>query len=325
MTLANVVAGAQQGQFCPLCLSKDGVTVSKVNWEAYNGTVTKCLQCSTQYLSPLPTSEQLAKAYAEDYYGKGERKFRGPMYHILSRTKRRQANRLASYLKKGDRVLDLGCGDGLFLRQLAEQNSFELHGLEIAGKAADRAASVPGITLHLGELEKETFPDDHFHGIHLYHVFEHLTNPSEIVEILKVKLRKDGVLAISVPNPDSWQCRLFGYRWFHWDIPRHIFLPHPKGFVREMEKKGFSFLYSSSRNLEQNPYGFVQSLLNSISGQHNLLYEQLKGNISLRRKPVLLFHWAVFLVAFPISIIGDWLASLINKGATMDYYFRKQD
>jgi len=51
-------------------------------------------------------------------------------------------------------------------------------------------------------------PEKKYTVITLHHVFEHLTNPSEILENLKNHLADDGVLYIEVPNARSLRARM---------------------------------------------------------------------------------------------------------------------
>src|SRR2546429_4465682 len=71
------------------------------------------------------------------------------------------------------------------------------------------------------------------------HSLEHVPGPmANLGRVLRL-LRPGGLLAISVPNFDSWERRRFGSAWFHLDLPRHRthFTPHSLRLA--LTKSGF--------------------------------------------------------------------------------------
>src|SRR5690606_32534496 len=72
--------------------------------------------------------------------------------------------------------------------------------------------------LNLDELE-----DSSLDAITLWHVFEHIENQQEILEIFHRKLAANGKLIIAVPNPTSYDAKRYKEFWAAYDVPRHIF------------------------------------------------------------------------------------------------------
>ena len=62
----------------------------------------------------------------------------------LDPNRRRDLEIIAGLVKSGDRVLDLGCGDGLFLRDLQKNCGASVLGLEIDQDSIVRCTPVPG-------------------------------------------------------------------------------------------------------------------------------------------------------------------------------------
>ena len=79
-------------------------------------------------------------------------------------------------------------------------------------------------------LEKNDFAPQSFDAVTLIHVFEHLPDPRQTLEIISEILKKDGILMMSFPNIDSFQSRIFKGKWLHIDPPRHLFFFSPKDF-----------------------------------------------------------------------------------------------
>ncbi len=103
-------------------------------------TVNRCEGCKAFFLSPRPSAEDIRRAYDTAYYGEQEEKFSSPgIEKMLDVFRAGRARRLHRYLSPGARVLDIGCGNGNFLQFLLRFGSYELHGVEREGKAAERA------------------------------------------------------------------------------------------------------------------------------------------------------------------------------------------
>lgn len=290
-------------------------------WEYY-----ACGECKAVFLSPEPSPEQFRKAYDSSYYGEQETKFTGPVEHVIEFFRRRRAKYLASLIAENARVLDLGCGNGSFLNHLSRNGSFDLYGIEPAGGSARRASKVSNIKLKVGYLEKGDFPGGFFDAISLFHVFEHLWNPAEILDILKMILKKNGFLLISFPNIDSWQVRVFKGKWLHIDPPRHLFFFAPQVFVELMKNNGFSLVNTHRMSFEQNPFGWVQSILNKICRKRDVLFERLKGNKNYAPEygSMNLFIQKSFVVlSLPFFVIFDMIEAWSDKTATVEFTFRK--
>lgn len=105
------------------------------------------------------------------------------------------------YLKKTDRVLDLGCHAG--------EHSF---------KAAPKVKQIIGIDINLlphgrcpnnvkfqtGDLEKKLpFPDKSFHKVFLFAVLEHIRRRRQLLQEIRRVLKPRGLLFISVPNKNT--------------------------------------------------------------------------------------------------------------------------
>jgi len=286
----------------------------------------QCKNCGVYFLNPIPTVEQLKRAYDESYYGLGEKKFNPTVEKVVDFFRQRTAKNFAKNLAVGSKVLDIGCGNGSFLANLGKQKELELHGLELDGKSADRASMHSQINLHRGFLEWDTYPENYFDAIIMTHVFEHLPNPKEIIEIIHRIAKKGAVLQIEIPNIASWQAQLFKSYWFHLDPPRHLNFFPSKVLQNELSKLGWSIENERYFSPQFSPFGVQQSILNRLLSKREVLYEYLKGNktyvapysmssLTIQK----LFHW----LTFPFFILTDALASMFEKGGTLRIIFKK--
>lgn len=285
-----------------------------------------CSSCGVYSLNPLPTDAQLKQGYDESYYGVGQNKFNPIVEKVVDWFRARNATRFSKLVPENAVVLDIGCGNGSFLNSLSKKGNFELYGIEPEGKSGDRAAEFDQLKLHRGYLEMKTYETNKFDAIVLTHVFEHLPNPFQSLDVIKNICKPNGLLQIEVPNIDSWQYNFFKSNWFHLDPPRHLNMFPPQVLIARLQKEGWELTNESYFSPQFSPYGVQQSLLNMFCSKRDVLYEHLKGNevyvssystVSLVLQK--LFHW----VSFPFFVVLDAIASIFKRGATVKLTFVK--
>lgn len=108
-----------------------------------------------------------------------------------------------------DKVLDLGCGDGLNIQILAQIGVDKIVGVDISGYLLKLAQiNNPSIKFFLASAQKLPFKSNTFSIVLVDSVFHHLINyPKSIKEIKRV-LKKGGRLVFSEPHKSSFR-RLF--------------------------------------------------------------------------------------------------------------------
>jgi 2-polyprenyl-3-methyl-5-hydroxy-6-metoxy-1,4-benzoquinol methylase len=299
---------------------------STYDLEGQSYDLLECSECGTVNLYPLPSTEYLEKYYAEDYYGASDEKFQqGLIENILDSFRKRKATKIARSIGSTGNVLDIGCGNGKFLAHLSSLGEIKTYGVEMPGNAAKRASQISSIDLKIGSLQKSDFPENYFDAVTLIHVFEHLLNPKEIIQIIHKILKPHGYLYMAFPNIGSFQSKIFEGDWLHLDPPRHTFFMRPYEFESIMEDEGFTLERRSFFNVEYNPFGFQQSLLNKLFAKREVLYESLKGNSNYTKDYQgfnLFLQQNFFRLSFPLFILLDRLTSSFNKGATVEYLLR---
>lgn len=96
------------------------------------------------------------------------------------------------------KVLDFGCGSGIFVDELAKQG-YDAHGLDISDEAI-KFGALQGIK-NLGTISghKIDFPDNTFDAVCTLDVLEHLEDESWALSEMKRVLKPNGVIVIMVP------------------------------------------------------------------------------------------------------------------------------
>ena len=287
-----------------------------------------CNLCKAYFLDPQPTVAQLEQAYDDAYYGTGDKKFNPFIEGMVDQLRLRKARSFSQLIPTNAKVLDVGCGNGSFLHYIGKTGQYELHGIELAGKSADRAALFSEINLKIGTLKKDDYAKETFDLISLVHVIEHLSNPKEVLNIVSDIAKKNSVLYLELPNIESWQARLFKGNWFHLDAPRHLVFLSRKELQKKLAERGWKLFKERYSSFQFNPYGMQQSLLNALGFKRELLYEKLKGNTQYTKghsATLILLQMLFMGVSFPFFFMGDLVASTFKKGGTLKLYFRKID
>lgn len=116
---------------------------------------------------------------------------------------------LPPFFKKGELVLDVGCGDGVVGDFLQKNVGVKIIGIDIS-KQAVKKANKKGIKAYVASSE-EAFPfkENSFDAVFWGDNIEHLFNPAFCAREIRRVLKKDGRLILSCPNMGYWRYRLY--------------------------------------------------------------------------------------------------------------------
>lgn len=109
---------------------------------------------------------------------------------------------VASLVPKDIRtILDIGCGEGAFLKLVKEQTGAETWGIELVIEVAEKA-KIHIDKVFTGKVEDvlNSLPDAYFDCITFNDVLEHLLEPTEVLKMIKPKLSEKGIIIASIPN-----------------------------------------------------------------------------------------------------------------------------
>jgi SAM-dependent methyltransferase len=234
-------------------------------------TLHRCRDCGSAFLDPRPDRTTIGLAY-ETYYTHQETSpaprpvaagFRdrirngylkarygydiGPANRLgsaiarLLPKRRWYADHAVRHLERKPgrrRLLDIGSGNGDFLRGM-QQQGWEVQGLEPDTAAADaaRQGGVPVISAPLQEASLET---GSFDAVTLNHVIEHFHDPADALRICRQVLAPCGTLWLATPNLEAWGHARYGRDWLGLDPPRHLVVFTREALVRAVEQAGFA-------------------------------------------------------------------------------------
>lgn len=175
-----------------------------------------------------------------DYLGFEER-YRGAQEHITQ--KQRQ---YIQYFDGKTNVVDLGCGRGEML-DLFREYAIAAIGVD-SNKTMVDTCRKKGHRVYETDILNflENSQDEHFDGIYLGQVIEHLTNNQleYLLRLIFKKLKLQGVMIMETPNPQTLSVFSQAYLL----DPTHVVLRHPLTMEYILEDYGFKdikIIYSS--------------------------------------------------------------------------------
>lgn len=289
---------------CVICNSTKKSFVLVANGYALE----RCVGCGL--VSTSAESAGKTGYYEEEYYTNSEKISERVYNRIISEIEIRKFKKLKS---KGN-ILDIGCGDGVFLSNLSGNAEWNLYGVEISKAGFEKAKARRRLKVFNNPLSECGFSRGFFDVIVMRHVLEHISSPQSMLAEIKMILKPGGVLVLRVPNFASIEASLGGRDWLHMDLPRHLFHYTPETITMLLEKNGFEV-----KKINHLLFEYRQVIFYSISGW---LAEKtgLKFLFS-RRSALNKFFFAGLL---PLTIFASYLLALMKKSGTIEIYARKQ-
>lgn len=221
-----------------------------------------CEQCGLTFLNPRMGPRKLF-----EYYAKQSRIPRlsikhGSPFALLMEI---QIDVIEKYkpIKKGMRILEIGCAEGFFMQALQNRTNekLELYGVELSEKYIEHAKKLlPEMVVFQTPLENIEFGDKTFDLIVLRHVFEHLSNPMECLKKIRSILTLEGLLYIEVPDSEKVNTSIS-----HFYHHEHLLYFTPQILNSYLAANGFQSLLCN--RFEDNPIGsgFSYPVIQSLS------------------------------------------------------------
>jgi SAM-dependent methyltransferase len=141
---------------------------------------------------------------------------------------------------EGTRVLDVGCGRALFLRELRRSTRATAVGIDQTDRPwREDPESLGGIELVAGPVP-EALPPGPFAMVTLWQVLEHFDRPVEVLRALRRRAGPGATLVAEVPDHSAWTRPLQGRFWAGYDAPRHVSVFEPHTLRSTVERAGWT-------------------------------------------------------------------------------------
>lgn len=215
----------------------------------------------------------------------------------------------------GKYLLDFGSGKGQFLA-VAKELEWIGKGIETEKARADYAQEKYQVDVDCLYFENGKITERQVDLITLNHVLEHLPQPIPLLdELLQSNLDQSGILYIEVPRSDSWQAKIAGSDWMHWDIPKHLTHWSEPHLRDQLEKLGFQLIAKRSFSIHLGVLGMLQSLLTRLGFKENLI-------VRLKKKKTKGLIVLIGLI-LPFAFILEAVSLVFDKSGILGLYFRR--
>ena len=258
-------------------------------------------------------------------------------------------NKLTQIVLMGS-LLDIGCGDGRFINLVGDR--LKATGIDFNLKAIQSARMKRGINVYQATFEEfiERFPERRYDVVTMFHILEHMESPDELIGNVKKTLNPNGLVFISVPNPNRWTLH-----WVRevWDYPPHHLTRWSSHNLRVLlESYGFEMIEECTERMEtlsqarnafrdivwavvfrRFSFGIASRLDagreriavlngNTLAGYaRTLLRLLLSGLVSVKGRAVQLLSYVLALMTYPLFLLGNYggrslliIARLRNEG-----------
>jgi 2-polyprenyl-3-methyl-5-hydroxy-6-metoxy-1,4-benzoquinol methylase len=244
---------------CPVCSNQKWAEVYKIKeWN-----IAKCTVCGFARIVPFPAQESRPEFYSFKNVTSRNiksfspaQKFSRAMKHLSQKiTNRDKAgiflHKLSSYLSAGAKVLDIGCGDGSFIKQAKEK--FDCYGIEISEYLAALARKEK-LNVMVGNFLFTDFANEKYDGITLISLLEHLDDPEKAMKKCFDLLNNGGYLLIKTVNYGCLNRIIKRENWSGFRPPDHVIYFTPLNLKLLLLKIGFTKIRISSWPFNDNMY-----------------------------------------------------------------------
>jgi 2-polyprenyl-3-methyl-5-hydroxy-6-metoxy-1,4-benzoquinol methylase len=225
---------------CPVCDSAQRTHFLN----RYALDIYRCTKCSHRYLNPRVKFDSAERLYMDDKTAADI--YSQPLQIEIDEIKYQYGIDLIDQLNPParDKILDLGCGAGVFLKMAQRGGWQQCVGVDINERYSDMYNASVGIQfinssferLEPGKLGKD------YDAISMWSVLEHLYDKHAILDTLIAMLKPGGLLFILVTNVESLATRLMREMspTFAW---KHVSHFSPKSLTTLMERHGLKKIF----------------------------------------------------------------------------------
>ncbi len=170
-----------------------------------------CRACSQVYLWPLLTEDEVREMFSRLYTeGEGSVPELKSYYEFtyedipsnpLVQLYERWLDAIERHKPPG-RLLDIGCGTGLFL-SVARRRGWKPYGVDECEEAIEHAVNHFGLDVQVGEFSQAYGEDATFDAITMWDIIEHARKPVDLLRAARGALAAGGVVGIATPNQRS--------------------------------------------------------------------------------------------------------------------------
>lgn len=233
---------------CVICKSQDyhvkypeRIDYSNIDFIArkqseYHCRIVQCKKCGLIYSNPIFNDDQIIELYRNNKF------IYGVQDELMSEDYLDQLKRASSFFANKNNLLEIGCGNGCFLKKVKEFGFSKVCGIEPCKDAVSQA--FPEIKENIiNDLFREgIYKENIFDVVCVMHVFDHFVDPDEVLKNIFKILKRNGFLLSVTHNVGFFMTKILGKKSPMYDIS-HIYLYDKYTIKKLFENNGFEVIY----------------------------------------------------------------------------------
>jgi len=248
----NDIYATKTPRTCPVCRNcgeikyQENIDLSRINSFTYSSRKVpelmhyeyrECRECELLFTSQIPAHEDLLDSYEQAGFDAArESKFAAQTY--IQTLKKAITEKINS-------VLDVGCGDGEFIKACLKTGIHRVQGIEPS--LAAMSVAEPGIQERIFVGGYETYSvEEQFDVVTLFQTIEHIREPVDFLTKAKEFVRPGGYIAIACHDYKSIANRMLGKKSPIFDI-EHLQIFSKHSIAKAMASAGL-------KNVSVTPY-----------------------------------------------------------------------
>lgn len=270
---------------CPLCKDsnlKEGLVIN--GWH-----LNYCKQCDV-FITDA-TNKDISDINRSRYDQKYEAEYLKREKQLIKRFLR--LLKIIEHYTRGGKLLDIGCGLGLFLKSVRLKSVFKwkLFGVEPNTYISKQARKITKEIIVNGKLPKINYSSRSFDCITCFDVLEHSYDVEKNLTEIKRLLTNDGVFVLQMPNFRSLMSFLTKDLWDWWSPPDHVIHFSFNAIIAILERNSFEIIYKTTY---EDSIDFIKNLRPAFKK--------------------MLFGKYIYILSIPLMIIVEKITCLIGYG-----------
>lgn len=230
-------------QNCAICdksdyrvVYKENLDIKKIDEKIFSARrlpdrihyrIVQCNNCKLLYSNPIIEYAKIATLYQKSFVSYDEQ------IENLRKTYGYYLKQLDKYSVVKKRLLEIGCGNGFFLKEALKQNYQEVYGVEPGKKSIAKANQSIRKYIIEGIFKPGLFQKNFFDVICCFQTFDHIPYPNMMLKECFKIIKKGGCMLFLNHDVESFFARLMG------DKSPIIDIEHTYLYSRETIKKIF--------------------------------------------------------------------------------------
>jgi 2-polyprenyl-3-methyl-5-hydroxy-6-metoxy-1,4-benzoquinol methylase len=208
-----------------------------------------CEECGFTTADLTISEEELRQLYTARYFTGEEYRDYVADQPVILKQFRLRLRRLLKFVPNAQKknLFEIGCAHGFFLA-LAKDRFLSVEGIDISDDAVAYARSILKVEATSSNFLTHEFAAEP-HVVCMWDTIEHLCRPDLYLKKIADALPRNGLLALTTSDLDSWMARARGGKWRQIHPPTHLHYFSRKTLGRLLRRNGFEIEYIGTERM----------------------------------------------------------------------------